>query len=106
MAGFKRYDGARHGHKAFVWGTYVQADRRRHGVACALLEALIEAARSEVEQLTLAVVSDNLPAIALYRRLGFEVYGTEPRALKSADRYADEVLMVRFLVNATRTCAR
>jgi len=106
MAGFQRYDGARHGHKAFVWGTYVQADRRRHGVACALLEALIEAARSEVEQLTLAVVSDNLPAIALYRRLGFEVYGTEPRALKSSDRYADEVLMVRFLVNATRTCAR
>ena len=56
-----------------------------------------------MSQLTLAVAQDNLAAIALYRELGFEAYGTEPRALKSADGYADDVLMVRFLVNATRT---
>jgi hypothetical protein len=33
----------------------------------------------------------------LYAQCGFTAYGVEPRALKSAQGYADEVLMVRFL---------
>lgn len=69
------------------------------------MEAVLEAAHGAVEQLTLAVVSGNAGAVALYRRLGFEIYGTEPRALKSDDGYADEILMVRFLLTATRTAA-
>jgi len=104
MAGFKPCEGARHRHKAFVWGTYVRPEERRRGAARALMEAVIDAARGAVEQLTLAVVSDNAAAVALYRELGFEVYGTEPRALKSDDGYADEILMVRFLT-ARRTAA-
>jgi ribosomal protein S18 acetylase RimI-like enzyme len=43
------------------------------------------------------VVQDNTAALSLYRALGFEVYGSEPRALKDAGRYSDELLMVRFL---------
>src|SRR5215469_14375106 len=105
MAGFKPYEGARDRHKAFVWGTYVRPEERRHGAARALMEAVVDAARGAVEQLTLAVVSDNAAAVALYRELGFEVYGTEPRALKSDDGYADEILMVRFLLTAGRTAA-
>jgi ribosomal protein S18 acetylase RimI-like enzyme len=105
MAGFKPCDGARERHKAFVWGTYVRAELRRCGVARALMQAVLEGARGGVEQLTLSVVSTNSSAIALYRTLGFEVYGTEPRALKGEGGYADEVLMVRFLINATRTSA-
>ena len=105
MAGFKQYEGARERHKAFVWGTYVRPEARRRGMARALMEAVLEAARGSVEQLTLAVVSDNAAALALYRGLGFEVYGTEPRALRDDGGYADEVLMVRFLVNATMTFA-
>jgi len=97
MAGFKRHEGTRHSHKAFVWGTYVRPELRRRGVARGLMEAVLEAAGGVVEQLTLCVVKDNPAAIALYRRLGFEVYGIEPRALKGAAGYADEVLMVRAL---------
>ena len=105
MAGFKSYEGARERHKAFVWGTYVRPDVRGRGIARVLMAAVLEGARGVVEQLTLAVAKENLAALALYRELGFEVYGTEPRALKSADGYTDDVLMVRFLVNARRTSA-
>jgi ribosomal protein S18 acetylase RimI-like enzyme len=101
MAGFKRQEGARDRHKAFVWGTYVRPEVRRMGVARALMEALLAEAATVVEQLTLCVVQDNAAALALYRELGFEVYGVEPRALKSGAGYADEVLMVRFLAAAS-----
>lgn len=97
MAGFKCQEGTRRCHKAFVWGMYVRPEMRRQGVARALMQALLEEARGLVEQLTLSVVQDNAAAIALYRELGFEVYGVEPRALKDATGYADEVQMVRFL---------
>jgi len=105
MAGFKPYEGARERHKAFVWGTYVRPEERRRGAARALIEAVLDDARGSIEQLVLAVVSDNSAAVALYRELGFEVYGTEPRALKSDDAYADEILMVRFLFTARRNAA-
>lgn len=97
MAGYKREQGARDRHKAFVWGTYVEPAARRRGVARALMQALMYEAAREVEQLTLSVVKENEAAAALYRTLGFEAYGLEPRALKSASGYADEVLMVCFL---------
>jgi ribosomal protein S18 acetylase RimI-like enzyme len=97
MAGYQRHAGTRDAHKAFVWGTFVEPGWRRQGAARALLGALVAAARTEVEQLTLAVVKDNTAAVSLYRALGFESYGTEPRALKGATGYSDELLMVRFL---------
>jgi|SRR5215469_4980510 len=97
MVGYKRQESARDRHKAFVWGTYVEPAARRRGVARALMEALMLEAVREVEQLTLSVVKDNQAAAALYRALGFEPYGVEPRALKSHAGYADEVLMVCFL---------
>ena len=98
MVGYKREPGARDRHKAFVWGTYVEPGARRQGVARALMEALLRTAAQEVEQLTLSVVQDNEAAKRLYLTVGFEAYGLEPRALKSAAGYADELLMVCFLV--------
>ena len=97
MAGYKQHGGARDRHKAFVWGTYVRPDMRRHGVALRLMQELIVSAAGCVEQLTLMVVEGNVEAQALYRRCGFEVYRVEPRALKGPAGYADEILMVRFL---------
>lgn len=69
------------------------------GIGTALLRELLAAARSAgYEQAELEVVSVNAPAIALYKKLGFEAVGTMPRALKYGDgTYADFLLMVRQL---------
>ena len=63
------------------------------------MDALIEHAKSleGLEQLYLAVVTDNESAIELYKRSGFEKYGTEYRSMKVESRYIDEDLMVKFL---------
>lgn len=76
---------------------YVRADARGQGIGSALLGALLSCAAEIVEQLTLTVVEGNDAAIALYRKFGFETYGLEPRSLKGAAGYANEVLMARVL---------
>lgn len=43
------------------------------------------------------MISTNDSTKKLYKSLGFEVYGTEPRALKDNVQYFDEDLMVLFL---------
>jgi ribosomal protein S18 acetylase RimI-like enzyme len=97
MVGLAREPGPKERHKAFLWGMYVRSDMAGRGVGAALVEAILEQAPPDIEQITLAVVQDNKAAVALYQRVGFTAYGTEPRALKIEDRYFDEILMVKFL---------
>ena len=97
MVGFKQQTIAKLAHKGFVWGFYVSPEVRGRGVGAALVDGVVVAATGVVEQLTLSVVQGNAAALALYARCGFETYRIEPRALKSAGGYADEILMVRFL---------
>jgi ribosomal protein S18 acetylase RimI-like enzyme len=49
-----------------------------------------------VEQVLLAVTTTQEAAAKLYRSLGFESYGCEPRALKIGERYLDEEYLVLF----------
>jgi ribosomal protein S18 acetylase RimI-like enzyme len=81
-------------HKGTLFGVYVCPHRRGAGQGAALVEAVIGHARGRVEQLHAAVVVDALPARALYRKLGFERYGLEPRALKVGGQYFDQELLV------------
>jgi len=93
VAAFNQELGPKERHKAVVGGIYVQPDARGQGIAAALIAAIIESARTVVDQLTLTVVQGNGAAIALYRKFGFEVYGVEPRARKNSSGYVDKVLM-------------
>jgi len=43
------------------------------------------------------VACDNTAAGALYRSMGFEMYGVERKAIRLGDRYIDEDLLVLFL---------
>lgn len=69
------------------------------GVGTRLLEALVELAqRSGYEQMELEVFTDNEKAINLYKKYGFEIFGTRPNAVKLDDgTYQDEHLMVKYL---------
>jgi ribosomal protein S18 acetylase RimI-like enzyme len=95
MAGFFRYQIAKARHKGRIWGVYLQESCRGRGIGRALLLALIEKVKTcpGVEQVSLTVVSGQETARALYRSLGFEPYGLEPRGLKVGDRYFDNEQM-------------
>jgi GNAT superfamily N-acetyltransferase len=61
---------------AWLISMWVAADVRREGVGGALVDAVVEWARSSgVTRLLLDVADDNAPAIALYARKGFHPNG-------------------------------
>ena len=93
---FMRESGVKTCHKGNVFGIYVKPDFRGKSIGKALLTELIEQAKKceGLEQINLAVVTENHSAKKLYDSLGFEVYGTERNALKFNGNYFDEDLMV------------
>ena len=95
-AGFWREDSAKTAHKAVLWGMYVRPQARKSGMGRMLIDAVVAHAAQRVEQLHLAVVSENEAALQLYKAAGFVEYGREIRALKLGDRYYDETLMALF----------
>lgn len=92
MAGFHRETGLKSRHKGRVWGVYVTAAKRGQGLGRKLLEVVLERARSidGVEQILISVTATQVAASALYKSLGFEPFGREPRALKIGDRFIEE----------------
>lgn len=98
-AGLVLSDRQKEAHKGTLVGMYVCPDARRTGVGRRLVETILESAKGRLEQVQLAVVSNNTSALRLYERLGFVQYGLERRALKLADRYFDEIRMAKDLVS-------
>jgi RimJ/RimL family protein N-acetyltransferase len=96
LAGIQRESMTKLSHKACLWGMYVAPEHRKVGVGSMLLEhALPFAWRSlGVAQVNLGVHTDNSAAIALYRRFGFVVWGTEVAALVVAGQPQSEHHMV------------
>lgn len=69
---------------------------RRGGVGSALVEAVIESARSAgCTRLLLEVARGNAAAVATYGRLGFEVIATRPRYYAAGE---DALVMARSLL--------
>lgn len=94
-----RQTGTKMRHRGNIVAVYVTPSARGRRIASRLMDALIEYAKGleGLEQLYLAVVKENSTAIELYKRTGFEKYGTEYRSMKVDGRYIDEDLMVKFL---------
>lgn len=71
----------------------VDPGRQRRGIGQALLDALLREADSHGGPVFLEVRTDNDPAVALYRRAGFEIVGTRPRYYQPSG--ADAFTMTR-----------
>jgi ribosomal protein S18 acetylase RimI-like enzyme len=86
-------------HIGHLVGMMVATTAQGQGVGRALLDAFIDAARrcDGLELITLTVTSTNEAAVALYKRAGFERFGTQRHAIKVAGRYHDKDHMVLVL---------
>jgi ribosomal protein S18 acetylase RimI-like enzyme len=95
IVGFYHQRSEKVSHKGTIWGLYVQPDHRGCGVAGMLLEETLARVRAvgRASYVKLSVVTENRAAVALYQRLGFSIYGTEPCALKLNDACYDEYHM-------------
>ena len=96
LAGVQRESMVKLRHKAWLWGMYVSPEHRRSGVGSRLLEHALPYVWQSlgVAQVHLGVHTGNVSALALYRRFGFEVWGTERGALIVAREPQDEHHMV------------
>ena len=99
VAGLYRDRSVKGAHKAHLWGLYVKPSYRTSGVGRALVRAAIDFARSldGVSHVHLAVSERAPNAAALYRSLGFVVWGVEPAALRVGGQDISEQHMVLSL---------
>jgi RimJ/RimL family protein N-acetyltransferase len=99
IVGLTREPRRKNAHKADVVAMYVAPESGRRGLGRALLQAVIDHARSVagLEQLVLSVTRSNEAARELYRAAGFTTFGVEPRAIKVAGVYYDKERMILFL---------
>lgn len=67
------------------------------GIGKAMMKAVLDIAeKAGYEQAELGVIADNKPAIALYEKLGFKIYGTFPDNMKYGDgSYVDAYWMMK-----------
>lgn len=67
------------------------------GIGRALIEACIECAKKAgYVQLELNAVADNVPAVSLYKRVGFKEYGRNPKGFNSKKVGFQEVVLMRL----------
>jgi ribosomal protein S18 acetylase RimI-like enzyme len=86
-------------HKATLFGLYI-ADAHRHGgLGQQLVQAVLDEARRHtfLRLIQLTVTAGNDPALKLYQRCGFVLYGLEPMAIRVDDEYLDKIHMWREL---------
>lgn len=80
------------------FGIIVSSECRNKGIGTKLIKSLMYLAKDhfKIELLQLQVYQDN-PAIHLYERLGFTVFGRQTHWLKDDGVYIGRIFMERFL---------
>ncbi|WLH38468.1 GNAT family N-acetyltransferase [Pseudomonas sp. FP2196] len=86
-------------HKVTLFGMYVSADFRQHGLGFELVQAAITQAQKqpELKLIQLTVTAGNDAAFKLYQRCGFIQFGLEPLAVRVGEDYFDKIHMWREL---------
>ncbi len=98
---FQRHGRKRSRHRATV-AIALYKKFTHMGIGGKMFEKLFfEAKKIGLEQLELVVMSDNLPALNMYLKHGFEITGKQPHYMKYADgTYVDAYYMVKKLGDA------
>lgn len=82
-------------HIATIFGMYVKDDVRGNNIGFKLVENTKKYAKKHhIKYLYLGCNAENFGAINLYRKCGFEVYGTRPNYTKIGDRFCDDLIMM------------
>jgi ribosomal protein S18 acetylase RimI-like enzyme len=91
-AGFYREKGLKTRHKGRIGEGSVRPGPRGVGMGKKMLRKVLERAAEMdgLEQVLLSVAAMQTVAFGLYRSLGFEGVGCEPRALRIGGRFIDE----------------
>lgn len=89
-------------HKTTLFGMYVSADFRQHGLGFELVQAAVSEAQNhpELKLIQLTVTAGNDAAFKLYQRCGFIQFGLEPLAVRVGEDYFDKIHMWRELSHA------
>ncbi|MBN1038869.1 MULTISPECIES: GNAT family N-acetyltransferase [Clostridium] len=85
-------------HRA-VFGISIKEKYWNNGIGSILIKTIIEQAKKMgYEQIELGVFADNKKAKVLYKKYGFEVWGTTKNAYKLKDgTYRDEIIMGKII---------
>jgi ribosomal protein S18 acetylase RimI-like enzyme len=86
-------------HRANIFAMYVTPKKQGLGVGAALLTDALNKARTlgVIEKVNLSVTASNQKAKKLYKKLGFQTYGLEEKAMKINGVYYDDEHMVLHL---------
>jgi ribosomal protein S18 acetylase RimI-like enzyme len=95
LAGFYVSPALRSQHRGHIFTVYVREDDRGRGIGDRLIKELLAHAEGCVEQVHLEVLLEAAAAIRTYKRNGFEVYGTDPSAVRIGDVAYDKYLMIK-----------
>lgn len=84
-------------HRAYIVAG-VHSDSRGKGVGKALFSHVIAWAKSvHLHRLELTVIAENVSAVTLYQKMGFEIEGVKRDSLLVNDGYVDEYYMAMLL---------
>ena len=96
--GLTRQQSSKMAHRATIIMVYLRDSERGGGHAVAMLNLLLDHARtSGIRQVELAVSAENPAAIRFYQREGFHEIGLIPAGILHEGREIDEILMARRL---------
>ncbi len=81
-----------------TFGMAVSAGHQGRGIGSALMREMIDLCDNwlRVERIELTVFADNAPAIAVYKKYGFEIEGTGRRYALRNGEYVDAYYMARM----------
>jgi RimJ/RimL family protein N-acetyltransferase len=81
-----------------TFGLIVKKEYRREGIGKLLMVFTLQEVKrlKNIHIIDLGVFGDNGPAINLYKKMGFVVYGCLPKGVKHRDHYDEHILMYKL----------